>query len=80
MQGEPSGPDLRLGPITHSDFERAEKFEEAVRQNDSDKVATHALADMYARKLQYEKVIELLTPLAEDQDLKTRRLSLMLLV
>jgi hypothetical protein len=23
MQGEPSGPDLRLGPITHSDFERA---------------------------------------------------------
>lgn len=71
---------LKASGLPNATDQALDKFEEAVRHNDVDKIAIHALADMYARKQQYVRVIELLTPLADDQDTRTKRLSLVLLI
>ncbi|MFS8085735.1 MAG: hypothetical protein ACMG6H_08910, partial [Acidobacteriota bacterium] len=57
-----------------------EKFEIALLETPNDVVAVHALAHMLDRRGTYSRVIELLAPLRNHQNAKTRRVTLPLLL
>ena len=57
-----------------------DKFEEARKHNPSNRVTIHSLGAMYARKMQWKKVIELLEPLLNSADPLSREKSIPLLL
>ena len=57
-----------------------EKFEVALLETPHDVVAIHALATMFERKGAYRRVIELLEPLVSHASLKTRQMTLPVLL
>jgi len=57
-----------------------EKFETALAETPNDAVTIHALAGMLARKGSYRRVIQLLEPLVDHPNKKTRELTLPLLL
>ncbi len=64
----------------HATEQAVEKFEEAIKETPNDRIAVTALAQMYDRKGAYIRVIQLLGPLANHTDKKTRQYVLPLLL